>query len=248
MVTMSSDNKSSANGSIPDQVTEFVQGLASLWDRHLGDRLAGVYLIGSLAHGGFSMRYSDIDVAVISQGMSSDVLGLIGGQTARLCPQLAPRLSVFWADEDFSVGRFPPLDRIDYLDHGLPLLERRRLQPERPTLRQVRSYLSGDPLTGWSRMASRLAALAELAPEDHKAYLRAILYPARFLYSWDTGKVASNDDAVAYVENRATPGLNVALIRRALDCRNASQDPSLLFADRLQLSSLIDICARLGRT
>jgi len=65
---------------------------------------------------------------------------------------------------------------------------------------------------------------------------------------WDTGKVASNDDAVAYVENRATPGLNVALIRRALDCRNASQDPSLLFADRLQLSSLIDICARLGRT
>src|SRR5262249_25564103 len=154
------------------------------------------------------------------------------------------RLSVFWADAAFSIGRFPPLDRIDYLDHALPLLERRRLLPQRPSLGQVRSYLSGDPLTNWWRQASRLATLAELAPEDHKAYLRALLYAARFMYSWDTGKVTSNDEAVAYIESRTLPGLNVALVRRALDCRNACQEPSPLFADRLQLLTFVDICVR----
>src|SRR5262249_6196524 len=157
------------------------------------------------------------------------VLELIKGRIARRSLDLSTKLSVFWADETFSIGRFPPLDRIDYLDHRIPLLERRRLLPERPTLGQVRSYLSGEPLTTWRRQATRLASLAALAPEDHKAYLRALLYPARFLYSWETGKVASNDDAVGYVERRALPCLDVTLVRRALDCRNAGQDASPLF-------------------
>src|SRR5262249_17266819 len=151
MVTMSSDSESPVDGPLGGQVSEFVQEVARLWDSHLGDRLAGVYLIGSLAHGGFSTRYSDIDVAVISEDLSIAVLELIKGRIARRSLDLSTKLSVFWADETFSIGRFPPLDRIDYLDHRIPLLERRRLLPERPTLGQVRSYLSGEPLTNWRR-------------------------------------------------------------------------------------------------
>jgi predicted nucleotidyltransferase len=243
-VSGTSDTRQSTDETALGGVIEFARGVAELWDQHLGERLLGVYLIGSLAHGGYSPRYSDIDMALITlSGLITRDLELVRQKAAIGWPDLAPRLSLFWSDETFSSGRFPPLDRIDYLDHGLPVLERRRLLPQRPTLLQVRSYLSGAPLTNWRRQVLRLTALAELAPDDHKAYLRALLYPARFLYSWETGTVASNDEAVACLDSRAPPGVNVDLIRRALDCRNATQDPSPLFADRLQLLEFVDICA-----
>jgi hypothetical protein len=54
-----------------------------------------------------------------------------------------------------------------------------------------------------------------LAPDDHKRYLRTLLYPARLLYSWKTGNVASNDDTVAYIESRNLVGGEVDLIARA---------------------------------
>jgi hypothetical protein len=248
-MNISSDSRCSAPGQTPARVIRFVREVATHWDRHLGERLLGVYLIGSLAHGGFSVRYSDIDVALIVQeALTAAELDFVRRRIAARSPELEPRLSLFWADETFAAGRFPQLDRIDYLDHRLPLLERRSSLPLRPTLRAVRDYLGGEPLRNWSLQAMRLSALKELAAEDHKAYLRALLYPARFLYSWETGKVASNDDAVAYVATRTPPNLNVALIKRALECRNAGRDPTLLFAERLQLLSFVDVCARHGGT
>jgi hypothetical protein len=39
----------------------FAHALAPLYRAQLGERPIGAYLIGSLAHGGFSHRYSDID-------------------------------------------------------------------------------------------------------------------------------------------------------------------------------------------
>ena len=42
----------------------FAHALAPSYSTQLGERLIGAYLIGSLAHGGFSHRYSDIDVAL----------------------------------------------------------------------------------------------------------------------------------------------------------------------------------------
>lgn len=38
---------------------DFAVALAARWQARLGDALLGVTLIGSLAHGGFSRRYSD---------------------------------------------------------------------------------------------------------------------------------------------------------------------------------------------
>ena len=43
------------------------RGLAAYWERTLGDNLLGYYLLGSLAHGGFNRRYSDVDIGLISQ-------------------------------------------------------------------------------------------------------------------------------------------------------------------------------------
>ena len=46
---------------------DFARGTAALWQARLGTRLLGVYLIGSLAHGGFNRRYSDIDMAIVAE-------------------------------------------------------------------------------------------------------------------------------------------------------------------------------------
>ncbi len=118
----------------------------------LGDALLGVYLLGSLAHGGFSRRYSDIDVAVITEaGLTPAEFDAMRADAAAISSELAAKLSIFWTDRTFSAGRFPPLDRADYLDHGVALIERERVTPPRPGLAEVRAYLTGKPFEAWRR-------------------------------------------------------------------------------------------------
>jgi hypothetical protein len=132
-------------------------------------------------------------------GLKDHELSDIRAAAAELSPVWAARLSVFWSDPNFVVGRFPPLDRIDYLDHAVTLVERQRSTPPRPTLDEIRTYLAGAPFAGWFASARQLAEKSELGSNEHKSYLRTLLYPARFIMSWRTGRVASNDEAVAFL-------------------------------------------------
>jgi predicted nucleotidyltransferase len=225
---------------------DFVGTMVPQWEARLGAELIGISLIGSLAHGGFSARYSDIDVALVTQdGLAPDTLEALRAQAVARSTELAPKLSFFWADRGFTRGRFPPLDRADYLDHGIALLERERVLPPRPLLADLRQYLAGAPLANWRERAERFAADATLEPKDRKPFLRALLYPARFAYSFMTGRMASNDVAVGWVRDRAVPGIEYDLIARALACRKANADPDPLFADRSVLLQQIAACAQL---
>lgn len=222
------------------------KGLAAFWQTGLGDRLLGAYLLGSLAHGGFNRRYSDIDIGLVTEtGIAEDEIAAMRKEAARLSPELASKVSLFWADRGFSVGRFPPLDRLDYLDRTLPLVERERVRPPRPSHEEVRSYLRGAPFENWRATVARFAGLATLEPTDHKPYLRAHLYPARFAYSWLTGRMASNDDAVAWLHENPPEGLDLGLLDRALRCRHRAADPDELFPDRVALHRQVTACARL---
>jgi hypothetical protein len=210
----------------------------------LGTDLLGAYLIGSLAHAGFSRRYSDIDMALVTTaGLSPQVLDRLRSEALALSADWGPKVSVFWTDRHFSFGRFPPLDRIDYLDHAVALMERECVRPARPTLEEIHNYLSGAPFASWSERARTCAAAETLELKDHKAYLRTLLYPGRFCYSWMTGLVGSNDDAVAFLSERDVAGLDVSLIECALQCRQSAADPDALFAARKVLPSQIDACA-----
>ena len=229
-----------------DAARAFATTLTERWETHLGDTLLGVYLLGSLAHGGFSRRYSDIDVAVITEtGLTPADFDAMRADAAAISGELAAKLSIFWTDRTFSAGRFPPLDRGDYLDHGVALFERERITPTRPGLAEVRGYLTGKPFEAWSQGAAQFAALETLDPKSHKPYLRAHLYPARFVYSFMTGRMGSNDAAVEWLKDRAPPGLDVMLIARALDCRRAAADPDALFAARTALPRQVAACAAL---
>ena len=224
----------------------FAVTLAEAWQTHLGTSLLGVYLIGSLAHGGFSRRYSDIDVAVVTEaGLTPADFDAMWADAAAVSSELAAKLSIFWTDRTFSAGRFPPLDRADLLDHGVALIERERVRPARPGLAEVRAYLTGKPFEGWAQGAAQFAGLETLEPKSHKPYLRAHLYPARFVYSFMTGRMGSNDDAVEWLKDRALPGLDVALIAAALDCRRAAADPDGLFPSRGVLPRQVAACAAL---
>lgn len=212
----------------------------------LGTELLGAYLIGSLAHAGFSRRYSDIDIALVTTaGLSVQALDRLRREAVVLSADWGPKVSVFWTDQHFSLGRFPPLDRIDYLDHAVTLMERERVLPARPALEEIRRYLRGAPFADWAERARSFVAAETLEPKDRKAYLRTLLYPGRFCYSWTTGLMGSNDDAVAFLSARHAAGLDVSLIARALRCRQSAADPDALFPARKVLPSQIDACAAL---
>ncbi|HEY3918971.1 MAG TPA: hypothetical protein VGL83_14345 [Stellaceae bacterium] len=226
---------------------EFARGIADDWQHRLGDRLLGVYFIGSLAHGGFSDRYSDIDMGLTSEdGVTQAEIDAMRAHAKALAPALAAKLSLFWSDRGFAIGRFPPLDRLDYLDHAESLIERERARPPRPSLGNVRAYLSGQPLNAWREQIARVTALPALGDATRRTYIRALLYPARFLYSWETGRMASNDDAVAFLHEQRQEGLDLDLIDRALACRRAERDPDALFAERGKLAGQFALCARIA--
>jgi len=225
---------------------DFARRLVANWQAALGSELLGVYLIGSLAHGGFSRRYSDVDMAVISEnGLSAQTIERVRGEAAALSPDWGPKLSVFWTDRCFALGRFPPLDRVDYLDRPVVLFERERVQPERPTLEEIRAYLRGAPFANWAERARSFASAATLDPKDRKPYLRALLYPARFCYAYATGRMGSNDDAVDFLQKQPPAGLDIGSIAQALQCRRAAADPDPLFALRSVLPAQVEACTKL---
>jgi hypothetical protein len=225
---------------------DFARCLISQWQKAFGSELLGAYLIGSVAHAGFSRRYSDVDIALITvAGLPQQAYDRIRSEAVVLSADWGPKISVFWANRDFSVGRFPPLDRIDYLDHAIVLMERECVRPARPGRSEIQQYLRGEPFSTWADQAQNFATAPKLEPEDHKAYLRTLLYPARFCYSWMTGRMASNDDAVAFMSETPLVRLNTDLITRALECRQTADDPSALFSARTTLPSQIGACALL---
>jgi predicted nucleotidyltransferase len=224
---------------------DFAGEMASFWDRRLGSRLLGFYLIGSLAHGGFSRRYSDIDMALlVDDGLGEAELAAVRERAIALSPELAEKSSLFWADRTFSVGRFPPLDRVDLVDNAVAVLERERIRPVRPNLTEVRAYLADLPFQAWADGARRFASSTTMEAKDRKPYLRTLLYPARFIFSWKTGRMGSNDEAVDFVLTNAPPGLELELVVEALKCRRAARDPDALFAARDLLHRQVGACRR----
>ena len=223
----------------------FSAGLAASYRARLRERLIGAYLIGSLAHGGFSHRYSDIDMALVTEdGLDAAALAALRDLAANQDIKLARKLSLFWSDRSFTIGRLPPLDRVDYLDNAVALAERERVVPARPTAAEIRAYLQAAPFANWAESARRFSTMDVLAPADHKAFVRALLYPARLVYSWSTGRMGSNDEAVAFICEQRLPGMHTDIMVQALECRSAGVDPDPLFSSRSLLPDQVESCNR----
>ena len=141
-----------ADTSAQAAAVDFARRIVPFWQAALGSELLGAYLIGSLAHGGFSRRYSDVDMALVTEaGVSAQTLDRVRSEAAALSADWGPKLSVFWTDRQFCLGRFPLLDRIDYIDHAVALVERERVRGPKRTLirsRTNRDFMSTRPGLG----------------------------------------------------------------------------------------------------
>jgi predicted nucleotidyltransferase len=202
-----------------------------------GERLVAAYALGSLAHGGFSIHVSDVDLGLILSDPLEDrdtagIANLSAVVKAGGAP-LADRLSVFWGSiatlsGQVPGGRFPPLDRLDLKRFGRLLVGRDiREQLPSPSIRELVVVGAEFALRVLSSrdVTAKLKDPEALAASDLKTLTKLVLYPVRFFLTARTGEVGMNDLAVEYFA-AATTGPAVQLAQRALKWRHAPPDPS----------------------
>jgi len=223
-------------------IEHFVASVARHFESRLGASLVDAYKLGSLAHGGFSNVYSDIDVGFLLTCPEAPAqMGEWIAEAKLLDTDYGKKLSVFWGNPEFTWGRLPNLDRLDLLDHGVPLLNGRRPQFHRPTKRAIRDELLRSIENSWRPRLPELNALTELLPANRKPYIRAILYAARLIYSWDNLAMNSNDSAVDYLHKVKPQSLDLEPIDMALACRRgrcSADDVFALHVDLVRQSEL----------
>jgi hypothetical protein len=218
-------------------ILDYVHCVAETFSSQLRSSLVEAYRIGSPAHGGFSEIYSDLDVGLILSCPipPADMDRMIAAAKA-LDDNYGRKLSIFWGNPELSWGRLPALDRLDLLDHGVPLLHNRRAEFRRPNKDEIRQQLSQTIERSWKPKIGELSQLKKLEPKDRKPYIRAILYPARLVFSWDHFAVDSNDRAVAYLRAVRPAGLELVPIEMALACRQDKCSAEEVFAFNANLN------------
>ncbi len=215
---------------------DYVRDVASHFESQLGSSLVEVYRLGSLAHGGFSSIYSDIDVGILlSCARSPAGIDTWIADAKKLNPEYGKTLSVFWGNPEYGWGRLPVLDRLDLLDHGIPLMHNRKAEFPRPGKAEIEGALLDSIERSWKPRISELTRLTKLDPAERKPYIRAILYPARLIYSWDALAVDSNDHAVDYLRKIKPDGLDLDPIALALECRRGRCTAEEVFSLQVDL-------------
>jgi predicted nucleotidyltransferase len=228
-----------------DGLLDYTARVAGYLKSALADSLIDAYKLGSLAHGGFSKIYSDIDMGVLlSSREPPDRMSDLIGAAKSLHSEYGKKLSIFWGNPDFNWGRLPVIDRLDLLDHGVPLLHGVKPNFRRPTKEEIHQEQIQSIERSWKSRLPELTALTILEPKDHKPYIRAILYPARLIYTWDNLTVASNDRAVEYLHRVQHPGLDLKPIDMALACRNEQRTAEDVFALRVDLNRQCESAVR----
>jgi hypothetical protein len=155
----------------------------------------------------------------LNGGAQTEMSALIAEAKA-LDAEYGKKLSVFWGNPEYAWGRLPVIDRLDLLDHGLALLYGIKPNFRRPTKEEIHHEQLQSIEKSWKSRLPELSRLKKLEPKDRKPYLRAILYAARLIYTWDNLAVDSNDRAVEYLHQVQPSGLDLLSVDMALACRN----------------------------
>jgi hypothetical protein len=228
-----------------NEIENYIVRVAGYFQAKLGTSLVDAYKLGSLAHGGFSAVYSDIDVGLLLECAAAPAqMAELIADAKTLDTIYGKKLSIFWGNPEFTWGRLPNLDRLDLLDHGVPLLYHHKPQFRRPTKHEIRDELLRSIERSWKPRLPELNSLKELAPENRKPYIRAILYAARLIYSWDILAMESNDRAVQYLHQVQPLGLDLQPIDMALACRQGKCTVDEVFALRTDLNRQCEAALR----
>lgn len=202
-----------------------------------GTRLVAAYALGSLAHGGFSVHVSDVDLGlVLSDPLDAHdaqaVAALANTMKAAGAP-LADRLSIFWGSpatlsSEAIGGRFPPLDRLDLKQYGRLLVGQDiRAHLPAPTLRELTIAGANYALQTLStpEVTAELKDPAILVRAGVRPLTKMVLFPVRFLFTARTGQIGRNQAAVEhFTAHESGPAANLA--RAALAWRDQPPDPA----------------------
>jgi hypothetical protein len=210
---------------------DVVTAAAAAAAREFSARLVAVYALGSLAHGGFSPLVSDVDVALVLDGLADDDGDRVESVKAQVRSSgvvLAERLSLFWGATgslrgEVTGGRLPPLDRLDLLRHGILVrgVESRHGGVEPTTAELIRGaahfavQVLGAPMRRREILDGR--GTAQRGP---RAASKVALFPVRFLYTARTGQMGLVDAAAADYLASARPGSRRDLVAAAGGWRN----------------------------
>jgi hypothetical protein len=139
-------------------------------------------------------------------------------------------------------GRFPVLDQIDFLDNRALIFEKELVFPMRPSVDIIRKYLLNHPIEYWTEKTNYFSQLQSWNEKEAKEFLRCLLYPARFIYTYSKGLMTSNDEAVSFLreiyesnflrysfQDSKQCQLSIEPIEEALIIRNLEQEPHSLF-------------------
>jgi hypothetical protein len=223
------------------------QALAA-YQAALGPRLVAAYALGSLAHGGFSPLVSDVDIGLVladpPRVKDRFTVRTVGDAVRTAGPGLHQRLSVFWGTlatlrGGSSRGRFPPLDRLDLMEHGRLLAgtdaREGMARPAQAELLVAGAEFALGNLGGDPDLAQRLRRLAGrgrrgddpvtevrtpslLVSRGTRRVTKVVLFPVRFLYTAATGKVGTNAAAAEHYL-ASTPAPATELVTAALAWR-----------------------------
>ena len=219
-------------------IDRYVLQIAAFFNARLDSALVEVYKLGSLAHGGFSAAYSDIDVGLLLNCAEPPVEMAEAIITAKdLNSEYGKKLSIFWGNPDYSWGRLPVIDRLDLIDHGVPLLRGYKAEFRRPTEAEIHRALRESFERSYRPRLSELNSLKRLETHQRKPYIRSVLYPARLIYTWDNLAVDSNDRAVHYLHQVKVPDLGLEPIDVALACRREERTAEEVLALRPDLNA-----------
>jgi hypothetical protein len=191
------------------------------YEAALAGRLVAGYALGSLAHGGFSPLVSDVDLGLVLVdpllAADGDTIERVARELSTAAPQRYGRLSVFWGTRETlsgraGGGRFPPLDRLDLLQHGRLLTgEDARAgvpEPSGGELLAAGAEFALDLLAG-DEVVALLRQPTLLLGEGVRRVTKVVLFPVRFLYTAETGLVGANEAAATRYVQTGRPGADL---------------------------------------
>ena len=193
-------------------------------------RCIAIYIMGSLARGGFSERVSDIDLGIILAGnleaQDGDRINDIQKSVIEKHPMVSNHLSIFWGTVDSlngagSADRYPPFDRLDLIDHGQLLtgtdIRDKLVRPSRKELEIASAKFALEFLGDQTRI-NDLRNPYHIVEKGVLYVTKIVLFPPRFIYLSETGHVAGNEESVNFYLNRY-PGMDAELARCAFAWR-----------------------------
>jgi predicted nucleotidyltransferase len=192
------------------EIKSLINEISASAQETFGPRCTAVYIMGSLARGGFSEIASDIDIGVILSGDLQEIdwanIQNIKTTSVKKHTTVKNNVSIFWGNIEsingvVDAGRYPPFDRLDLIDHAL-LLSGVDIRNEliKPTKEEL-EIASADFSLGYLGSNERINEFynCELISNKGAVYVtKTILFPARFIYLEKTGEIAGNDASHQY--------------------------------------------------